>query len=223
MTADFQPRPERMPSDDLSAGIFSLLNEFSLFANNRGRTGAASSARGRNQAGSSSSQNSRSRSPRNRSLFQIVVGSNSRDASNETNNENGNRNGAGGGAGSDIRIRFGVGRGGYFTFPVEDVMSSILSAPRQPAMTDNQLEEIPKASITAEDVTAQIQCAVCFEDYLLNENDVRKLPCNHLFHEKCIFPWLKNNATCPVCRSRMPNANEENEDSSDMDEEMFSE
>lgn len=175
----------------------------------------------RNQASGSrgSRASARNNSSVNHSTLSIVVGTTNRAGANDgspNNNENGiNR---------DIRIRFGVGRGaGFFSFPIDDVMTTLFSAaPRQPAMTDNQLEEIPKALITAEDIAAQIQCAICFDDYAQDEGDVRKLPCNHLFHEKCIFPWLKSNATCPVCRARMPNANAENEDdNSDMDEDMF--
>lgn len=125
-------------------------------------------------------------------------------------------------ANNDIRIRFGLGRGGrggFFTFPIDDVMNTLFAAAafQHPVMTDNQLQEIPKATITEEDVQGQTQCAICFEDYKLNEEDVRKLPCTHLFHEKCIFPWLKSNATCPVCRARMPNATDDS-DNSDVDD-----
>lgn len=48
-------------------------------------------------------------------------------------------------------------------------------------------------------------CSICLADY--NPTDVlRSLPeCGHLFHRKCVDPWLKVNPTCPVCRnSPMP-------------------
>lgn len=31
---------------------------------------------------------------------------------------------------------------------------------------------------------------MCKEDYSVGEN-VRQLPCNHMFHNDCIVPWLE--------------------------------
>ncbi|KAM7263766.1 hypothetical protein ACFE04_001449 [Oxalis oulophora] len=43
-------------------------------------------------------------------------------------------------------------------------------------------------------------CSICLEDY--EEKDmVRIIPeCEHLFHIKCVDPWLKKNSSCPICR-----------------------
>jgi E3 ubiquitin-protein ligase RNF115/126 len=85
-------------------------------------------------------------------------------------------------------------------------MNTLISE-RTPAMTPEQMQEIPMSTITADQIKEQISCAVCLTDFQLNEVSVRKLLCNHFFHENCIFPWLRNNASCPVCRQRLPNAN----------------
>lgn len=41
------------------------------------------------------------------------------------------------------------------------------------------------------------QCAICFESIT---NDQHQLQCNHMFHNRCIEPWLPNNS-CPLCRA----------------------
>ncbi|XP_040996397.1 probable E3 ubiquitin-protein ligase RHY1A [Juglans microcarpa x Juglans regia] len=48
-------------------------------------------------------------------------------------------------------------------------------------------------------VSDQDECAVCLEELKGVENLVH-LPCAHRFHEKCLVPWLVNNAHCPCCR-----------------------
>ncbi|KAF6775380.1 hypothetical protein AHF37_05763 [Paragonimus kellicotti] len=43
------------------------------------------------------------------------------------------------------------------------------------------------------------QCAVCIELYRASEV-VRILPCRHVFHKKCIDPWLLEQRSCPLCK-----------------------
>ncbi|KAL6124781.1 hypothetical protein ACLB2K_077290 [Fragaria x ananassa] len=44
-------------------------------------------------------------------------------------------------------------------------------------------------------------CSICLADY--KETDMLLvLPhCGHLFHVKCVHPWLRLHATCPICRN----------------------
>ncbi|KAI3929857.1 hypothetical protein MKW98_004011 [Papaver atlanticum] len=44
-------------------------------------------------------------------------------------------------------------------------------------------------------------CSICLADYN-NTDIIRLLPdCGHLFHQKCVDPWLLQHPTCPICRS----------------------
>ncbi|KFZ19720.1 hypothetical protein V501_00541 [Pseudogymnoascus sp. VKM F-4519 (FW-2642)] len=49
-------------------------------------------------------------------------------------------------------------------------------------------------------------CSVCIESFAENEN-VRILPCSHIYHQRCIDPWLLNKSgTCPLCRKPLQEA-----------------
>lgn len=45
-------------------------------------------------------------------------------------------------------------------------------------------------------------CAVC-QETLREGEDVKVLPCKHVFHPGCIDPWLNVKNTCPVCRQEI--------------------
>ena len=48
-------------------------------------------------------------------------------------------------------------------------------------------------------------CSVCLSHFC-NGDEIRTLPCNHEFHINCIDRWLRERATCPVCRHNVRNA-----------------
>jgi hypothetical protein len=43
------------------------------------------------------------------------------------------------------------------------------------------------------------KCTICLCDFE-EEEDVRRLPCMHLFHVECVDQWLTTNKCCPICR-----------------------
>uniref|UniRef100_A0A336MH14 RING-type E3 ubiquitin transferase n=1 Tax=Culicoides sonorensis TaxID=179676 RepID=A0A336MH14_CULSO len=71
-----------------------------------------------------------------------------------------------------------------------------------PPLEKEKIDELPTVAIDQEQVDMKLQCSVCWEDFQLNEN-VRKLPCLHVFHNDCICPWLSNHGTCPICRKSL--------------------
>ncbi|XP_053666833.1 uncharacterized protein LOC128715932 [Anopheles marshallii] len=43
------------------------------------------------------------------------------------------------------------------------------------------------------------KCTICLSQFEI-DNDVRRLPCMHLFHKDCVDQWLVTNKHCPICR-----------------------
>ncbi|KAL3866091.1 hypothetical protein ACJMK2_043429 [Sinanodonta woodiana] len=71
-----------------------------------------------------------------------------------------------------------------------------------PPADQEKIDMLPIVKIAQEHVDRTLQCSVCMEDFVLNE-EVRRLPCDHHYHNDCIVPWLKLHGTCPVCRKNL--------------------
>ena len=53
-------------------------------------------------------------------------------------------------------------------------------------------------------------CAICVEDLTQGEM-VRVLPCDHVFHPRCIDEWLINHSSlCPLCKMELPRKQDQN-------------
>ena len=99
----------------------------------------------------------------------------------------------GGGGGSGLREQQPVVE--EFTVDVGLDEATILSYPKM---------VYSEAKLQYKDSTAAC-CSICLADYK-GSDMLRVLPdCGHLFHLKCVDPWLRLHPTCPVCRtSPMP-------------------
>ncbi|OMJ30206.1 Receptor homology region, transmembrane domain- and RING domain-containing protein 4 [Smittium culicis] len=55
-------------------------------------------------------------------------------------------------------------------------------------------------SLLLADIDNKYICAICL-DYIKMSDKIRSIPCNHIFHLKCLDLWLKERSTtCPSCR-----------------------
>jgi hypothetical protein len=51
-------------------------------------------------------------------------------------------------------------------------------------------------------------CSVCLDDFV-SKSIVRRLSCNHIFHQKCIDTWIRHHTTCCLCKQNVfPEATE---------------
>jgi hypothetical protein len=58
------------------------------------------------------------------------------------------------------------------------------------------MDEVLRRPMSEEDLPL---CTICLEPYRL-EDEVRSIPCFHYFHKSCIDPWLRQKASCPICK-----------------------
>merc|ERR1712168_525503 len=96
-------------------------------------------------------------------------------------------------------------------------MGNQLDSSGAPPAPRETIDRLPKVTITKEQVEIKLQCSVCMEDYKVDET-VHKLPCDHLFHENCIVPWLELHDTCPVCRKGLTEGSDQNDGSNEDDD-----
>jgi len=71
---------------------------------------------------------------------------------------------------------------------------------------DDTIEALPTRTYEAATSSGagkeESNCQICMEDF--EEGDeLRTLPCFHLFHAKCVDQWLKVNSICPTCRHKV--------------------
>ncbi|OAY76575.1 putative E3 ubiquitin-protein ligase RHA2B [Ananas comosus] len=68
------------------------------------------------------------------------------------------------------------------------------------------------AAAAAEHADDACCCVFCLCD--VEEGDeIREIPCRHVFHRRCLDTWLQHrHATCPLCRNRLREVGDEDED-----------
>lgn len=72
-----------------------------------------------------------------------------------------------------------------------------------PPASKAAIEALPIIEIVESHVDSDSHCAVCKEAFELG-SEGREMPCKHIYHSDCIFPWLSLRNSCPVCRHELP-------------------
>ncbi|KAL6493372.1 hypothetical protein OROGR_032506 [Orobanche gracilis] len=80
---------------------------------------------------------------------------------------------------------------------------SLWGPPENPPASKHAVASLPTIQISPNHVDSDSHCAVCMDAFTLR-SDAREMPCKHIYHPDCIFPWLNLHSSCPVCRQELP-------------------
>ncbi len=59
---------------------------------------------------------------------------------------------------------------------------------------------------------SEILCGVCLDSLDSNNPSSTVLTCHHWFHDACVEPWLASKGTCPTCRMRLRDVEDEEDE-----------
>ncbi|XP_016506483.1 E3 ubiquitin-protein ligase At4g11680-like [Nicotiana tabacum] len=62
-------------------------------------------------------------------------------------------------------------------------------------------KEQPKYS-GVENENENVECCICLAKYG-DKEEIRQLPCSHIFHLKCVDQWLRIISCCPLCKQEL--------------------
>lgn len=94
--------------------------------------------------------------------------------------------------------------------PLHSVLSMVRQheSRQQAGAQDDTIEALPtrtyqaSADGAASGKKEDCNCQICMEDFQEGD-ELRTLPCFHLFHAKCVDQWLRVNSICPTCRHKI--------------------
>ena len=70
-------------------------------------------------------------------------------------------------------------------------------------LTEEQINALPLEKFVPPIIVGPEEaetCSICIDEFK-GEQDLRRLPCNHRFHQNCIDEWLKISSCCPNCKA----------------------
>ncbi|XP_074306057.1 E3 ubiquitin-protein ligase RZF1-like [Silene latifolia] len=75
--------------------------------------------------------------------------------------------------------------------------------PGPPPAPEEAIKALPTVKLSKAHVAkGSLHCPVCKEELEIG-TEVRVLPRKHLYHSDCILPWLRLHNSCPVCRMKL--------------------
>ena len=67
-------------------------------------------------------------------------------------------------------------------------------------LNEEQFNNLECTSFKELNLNENKECLICIENFN-DDDDVIKIPCNHIFHKNCIKSWVcEESNKCPICR-----------------------
>eukprot|EP00244_Chara_vulgaris_P002908 TRINITY_DN15165_c0_g1_i1.p1 TRINITY_DN15165_c0_g1~~TRINITY_DN15165_c0_g1_i1.p1 ORF type:complete len:456 (-),score=93.00 TRINITY_DN15165_c0_g1_i1:510-1679(-) len=105
-------------------------------------------------------------------------------------------------AGIGVGIGWSGGFSGIEPGPPPASGAAIASLPEVTVMPSSTREGSVSTS-NSQEQCLPVECSICRE--LLDAGATgRQMPCGHIYHQGCIYSWLKRRNSCPVCRYELP-------------------
>ncbi len=102
-----------------------------------------------------------------------------------------------------LRLAMARGEGDFGPEDYEDLLRLDENIRTSRGLSEAQIERLPRHTVTqapkAPAGETPVPCAICL-DPVEKGQEMRRLPCLHYFHSKCVDRWLRTRATCPVCQ-----------------------
>jgi len=67
-------------------------------------------------------------------------------------------------------------------------------------MDSEEIENLEIRMVNQEMLDNFSKCLICLDTFIIKDDEVNILPCEHFYHCICIQNWLKIQAACPICR-----------------------
>ncbi|KAJ4458501.1 putative E3 ubiquitin-protein ligase RING1 [Paratrimastix pyriformis] len=67
------------------------------------------------------------------------------------------------------------------------------------------IEDLDEVTISQKHIDEATECPICCTPFRMGAVAI-KMPCKHLFHDRCLLSWLKEHNTCPMCRHELPSS-----------------
>ncbi|XP_010543132.1 PREDICTED: uncharacterized protein LOC104816149 [Tarenaya hassleriana] len=96
---------------------------------------------------------------------------------------------------------------------LEQLAESNNSRRGAPPASASFVRNLPRVIIHEEQLKDNdgLVCAICKDLFAIGSETIQ-LPCIHLYHTRCILPWLNAHNSCPLCRYELPTDDRDYED-----------